>query len=186
MPAGLEIERKYLLSGAPSDAELADLGAQPHRIEQVYLRSEGDWVRRIRKIDAAGRTRYVATRKREIAGITREEHEEELDAAAYDRILRADADPARRAVRKVRHAFPFAGHVLELDVFIEPPGLVLLEVELEDASELPALPPVIQALLVREVSLESAYMNHAIALRPPPTAEVPLDDERRGRARSAP
>ena len=166
MPAGLEIERKYLLSGAPSDAELADLGAQPHRIEQVYLRPEGDWVRRIRKVEAGGRTRYVATRKREVAGITREEHEEELDAAAYDRILLADADPARRAVRKVRHVFPFAGHVLELDVFVDPPGLVLLEVELEDASEVPPLPPVIQARLVREVSLEVAYLNHELARRP--------------------
>ena len=184
MPAGLEIERKYLLAGAPSDEELAALGAQPHRIEQVYLRSEGDWVRRVRKVEAGGRTRYVANRKREIAGITREEHEEELDSASYDRILLNDADPARRPVRKVRHVFPFAGHVLELDVFVDPPGLVLLEVELEDAAEVPPLPPVILARLVREVSLESAYMNHEIALRPPPPAELALDDERRGGARS--
>jgi CYTH domain-containing protein len=166
MPAGLEIERKYLLSSAPSDAELADLGAQPRRIEQVYLRSEDGWVRRIRKVEAAGRTRYVATRKREIAGIVREEHEEELDAAAYGRRL-AEADPARCVIRKVRHVFPFAGHVLELDVFADPPGLVLLEIELEDAADVPALPPVILVRLVREVSLESAYMNHEIALRPP-------------------
>ena len=166
MPAGLEIERKYLLSSAPSVAELADLGAQPRQIEQVYLRSEDGWVRRVRKVEAAGRTRYVATRKREIAGIVREEHEEELDAAAYGRSV-AEADPARRAIRKVRHVFPFAGHVLELDVFAEPPGLVLLEVELEDASDVPTLPTAILARLVREVSLESAYMNHEIALRPP-------------------
>ncbi|HEY5495273.1 MAG TPA: CYTH domain-containing protein, partial [Candidatus Limnocylindrales bacterium] len=149
MPAGLEIERKYLLSSAPSEAELADLGAQLHRIEQVYLRSEGGWVRRVRRVEAAGRTRYVATRKREVAGIVREEHEEELDAAAYGRSL-AEADPARRAIRKVRHVFPFGGHVLELDVFAEPPGLVVLEVELEDASDVPALPPAILVRLVRE------------------------------------
>jgi len=165
MPAGLEIERKYLLSSAPSEAELADLGAQLHRIEQVYLRSEGGWVRRVRRVEAAGRTRYVATRKREVAGIVREEHEEELDAAAYGRSL-AEADPARRAIRKVRHVFPFGGHVLELDVFAEPPGLVLLEVELEDPLDVPVLPPAILVRLVREVSLESAYMNHAIALWP--------------------
>jgi len=166
MPAGLEIERKYLLSSAPSDAELADLGARPRRIEQVYLRSEGGWVRRVRKVEDGVRTRYVATRKRELAGIVREEHEEVLDATAYGRAL-AQADPARRAIRKVRHVFPFAGHVLELDVFVEPPGLVLLEVELEDASDVPVLPPAILARLVREVSLESAYMNHEIARRPP-------------------
>lgn len=166
MPTGMEIERKYLLASAPSDAELATLGARPRRIEQVYLRSRDGWVRRVRKVEAAGRTRYVATRKREIAGIVREEHEEELDAAAYGRSV-AEADPARRAIRKVRHVFPFAGHVLELDVFAEPPGLVLLEVELEDASDVPTLPTAILARLVREVSLESAYMNHEIALRPP-------------------
>jgi CYTH domain-containing protein len=166
MPAGLEIERKYLLSGVPSDAELADLGAQPRRIEQVYLRSDDGWVRRVRKVEAAGRTRYVATRKREIAGIVREEHDEELDAAAYGRCL-AEADPERRVIRKVRHVFPFAGRVLELDVFVEPAGLVLLEVELEDASDVPLLPPPILARLVREVSLESAYMNHEIARRSP-------------------
>jgi CYTH domain-containing protein len=166
MPAGMEIERKFLLSNAPSDAELADLGARPRRIEQVYLRSRDGWVRRVRKVEDAAGTRYVATRKREIAGIVREELEEELDAAAYGRAV-ARADPARRAIRKVRHVFPFAGHVLELDVFFEPPGLVLLEVELEDASDVPELPPAILSRLVREVSLESAYMNHEIARRLP-------------------
>jgi CYTH domain-containing protein len=99
MPAGIEIERKYLLAGAPSEAELADLGARPKRIEQVYLRSDDEWVRRIRKVESDGRTRYVATKKREIAGITREEHEEELDARAYERIGREEADPGRRLIR---------------------------------------------------------------------------------------
>ena len=165
MPAGQEIERKYLLSSAPSDLELAALGAQPHRIEQVYLRSEDGWVRRVRKVEVAGRTRYVATRKREIAGIVREELEEELDATAYGRFL-AEADPARHAIRKVRHVFPFGGHVMELDIFEVPPGLVLLEVELEDPSDVPALPPILLARLVREVSLEAAYLNHELARRP--------------------
>ncbi len=169
MPAGMEIERKYLLAGAPSEAELTALGARPKRIEQVYLRSDDEWVRRVRKVESDGRTRYVATMKREIDGITREEHEDELDALAYERISREEADPGRRLVRKVRHVFEFAGHVLELDVFVEPPGLVLLEIELEDPSEVPSLPPAIVARLVREVSLEDAYMNHTIAIRPPPS-----------------
>jgi adenylate cyclase len=165
MPRGREIERKYLLASAPSDTELAELGARPHRIEQTYLSSEDGWVRRVRRVEAGGGIRYVATRKREIAGIVREELEEELDAAAYDRIL-AGADLERRAIRKVRHVFPFGGHVMELDVFEVPPGLVLLEVELEDASDVPALPPILLARLVREVSLEPAYLNHELARRP--------------------
>jgi CYTH domain-containing protein len=186
MPAGLEIERKYLLSSAPLDDELAQLGATPHLIEQVYLRSEDGWVRRVRKVEVAGGTRYVATRKREVVGIVREEHEQELDAAAYDRCL-TEADPARRAIRKVRHVFPFAGHVMELDVFSEPPGLVLLEIELEDAADEPELPPTLRDRLVREVSLESAYMNYEIALLPIGGAGPgALDGGRPGAAPSAP
>jgi CYTH domain-containing protein len=61
---------------------------------------------------------------------------------------------------------PYGPWTLELDVFSEPPGLVLLEVELDDATDVPELPPVIRVLVVREVSTESAYMNHHLALRP--------------------
>ena len=185
MPAGLEIERRYLLSSAPSDGELADLGARPHRIEQVCLRSGDGWVRRVRKVEAEGRTRHIATRKREIDGIVREEHEDELDLDAYDLRL-AEADPARRTIHKVRHVSAFAGHVLGLDVFSDPADLILLEVELEDASEVPDLPPAILGRLIREAGLERAYMSHEIALQVPAGARnLPLDGEPPGAARSA-
>jgi CYTH domain-containing protein len=58
---------------------------------------------------------------------------------------------------------------MELDVFEVPPGLVVLEVELEDPSEVPELPPILLARLVREVSLEVAYLNHELARRPEPS-----------------
>lgn len=66
--SGLEIERKYLLSGAPAEAVLVAFGARPVQIEQVYLRPEDDWVRRLRRIDDQGAVRYVLTRKRELWG----------------------------------------------------------------------------------------------------------------------
>ena len=99
---GLEIERKYLLADAPSEAVLASLGARPVGIEQVYLRAEDDWVRRVRRTQAEGSVRYVLARKREVAGIVRQELETELTAEVYGRLL-ADADPARRVIRKTRH-----------------------------------------------------------------------------------
>ncbi|HYN47366.1 MAG TPA: CYTH domain-containing protein [Candidatus Nanopelagicales bacterium] len=166
---GLEIERKYLLAGVPAEADLVALGAHPIRMEQVYLRSEDDWVRRVRRIDAPGAVRYVLTRKREVSGIVRQEIETDLTAEEYGRLL-ADADAARRVIRKTRHRIPYGSWTLELDVFAEPPGLVLLEVELDDASEVPELPPVIAALVVREVSTEPAYANYNLALRPAPGA----------------
>jgi CYTH domain-containing protein len=169
---GLEIERKYLMAAAPSAEELAALEARATRIEQVYLRSSDEWVRRVRRIEIHGHSRYVLTRKRERAGIVREEIEADLSPEEYGRLV-ADADPARRVIRKVRHIIPFARWTLELDVFSEPPGLVLLEVELDDADEVPELPPEIAALVVREVSTEPAYTNHQLALRP---ADVPGPD----------
>jgi CYTH domain-containing protein len=162
---GLEIERKYLLSSAPAASDLAALGARDVRIEQAYLRVENAWVRRVRRTDRGGTVRHVFTRKRDVAGIVREEFENDLTADEYARLL-TDADPARRVIRKTRHVFASGRWTFELDVFDEPPGLVLLEVELRDATEVPELPPVIAALVVREVSTEAAYTNHELALLP--------------------
>ena len=162
---GLEIERKYLLARAPAASDLAALGAREVRLEQAYLRAEDDWVRRIRRTDRGGIVRYVFTRKRDVAGIVREELETDLTADDYERLM-ADADPTRRVIRKTRHVFASGRWTLELDVFDEPPGLVLLEVELDDAADTPELPPVIAALVVREVSTEAAYTNHELARRP--------------------
>jgi CYTH domain-containing protein len=163
---GLEIERKYLLAGAPAASDLAALGARQVRIEQAYLRVEDDWVRRVRRSDRGGTVRHVFTRKRDVAGIVREELESDLTAEEYARLM-AEADPARRVIRKTRHVFTSGRWTLELDVFDEPPGLVLLEVELDDAADTPEMPPPIAALIVREVSTEAAYTNHVLALRPP-------------------
>jgi len=171
---GIEIERKYLLSGSPSEAELAALGARPTRIEQVYLRSLDAWIRRARRIETQGRARYVLTRKRDREGIVRDEIEADLSPEEYGRLV-AEADPARRVIRKVRHVIPHGRWTLELDVFSEPPGLVLLEVELEDPDDVPELPAEISALVVREVSAEPAYTNHGLALRPGATPD-PLPD----------
>lgn len=165
MGGGYEIERKYLLRGAPPEAVLAALGARPTRIEQVYLRSTDGWVRRARRVEAAGRVRYVLTRKRDVEGITREEVEEDVSTEEYGRLV-AGADPDRRVIRKIRHVISHGRWTLELDVFSEPPGLVLLEVELDHDADVPELPASIAALVVREVSLDPAYTNHRIALRP--------------------
>jgi len=171
MGGGREIERKYLLDGVPSEADLAALDARPTRIEQVYLTSTDEWIRRARRIESRGRSRYVLTRKRG-AGIVRDEIESDLSVGEYGRLV-AGADPARRPIRKVRHVIRYRRWTLELDVFDEPPGLVLLEVELDDPEDRPELPPPIAARVVREVSTDPAYANHRLALRPGAPADGP-------------
>jgi len=159
---GLEIERKYLLAGAPTPAELTALGSRPIRMEQRYLRgTAGSPVRRIRRSESNGSVVYTYTEKRNVGGIVREERERAVDAATYDRLL-LEVDPDLRPIRKTRHVFEFGGHMLELDVFDEPPGLVLLEIELERADEPePERPPLLR--VIRDVSEEWAYFNVNLA-----------------------
>ena len=119
-------------------------------------------MRRIRRSRRGDVERYHYTEKRALEGIVREEREREIDAAEYER-LSAEADPSRRPVRKTRHVFPYDGRTMELDVFEVPPGIVLLEIELDAADEVPRLPPGLR--VVREVTEEDAYQNVTLALR---------------------
>ncbi len=107
----------------------------------------------------------MLTRKRGRSGIVREEIESDLLAQEYGS-LASEADPDRRPIRKVRHVLAYGRWTIELDVFSEPPGLVLLEVELDDPDDVPDLPAAIAARVVREVSTEEAYANYTLALRP--------------------
>jgi CYTH domain-containing protein len=161
---GLEIERKYrLLAGAPSAGVLGGLGARPVRVEQVYLVSTDDApVRRVRLWQDGDLMKRRYTEKRLVRGIVREEHEIEVDAADYARLL-AEADPTRRPIRKVRHIFPYRGRTLELDVFEDPVGLVVLEVELEHETDMPDVPPELGPY--EDVSEDPRYLNWNLALR---------------------
>jgi CYTH domain-containing protein len=161
---GLEIERKYrLLAGAPPAGVLERLGSRPVRIEQVYLATTDDApVRRLRLWRDGDRTKRRYTEKRAVRGIVREEREIEVDEVEYVRLLE-EADPARHPIRKVRHIFPYHGRTLELDVFEEPAGLVMLEIELEHEDDLPDVPPELGPY--EDVSEDPRYLNWNLALR---------------------
>ena len=161
---GVEIERKFRLRTAPPMHELAARESDRWRVEQVYLRRiEGPYHRRIRRIEHAdGSVEHVLTRKASMGDgtIARHEHEEPLSEADYGALL-ADADPERRPIRKTRHVVPHGHHVLEVDVFEEPPDLVVVEVELDAVDDEVSLPPWLGAW--REVTTDTRYFNAALA-----------------------
>ena len=160
---GLEIERKWLLASAPSSEWLRAHGAVAKRIEQVYLRSDGEpGGRRVRRTETDAGVEHVETRKRARSGFTREEVERSIGPAEYAAAL-VDAEPSRQPVRKTRWVFPYAGHRLELDVFEIPAGVVLLEIELTSEDEAVELPPDLP--VVREVTDDRAYLNWNLARR---------------------
>jgi CYTH domain-containing protein len=66
-------------------------------------------------------------------------------------------------IDKTRHRVGFGGHLWEIDVFHGAnEGLVMAEVELDDASVPPALPP----WAGEEVSDDFRYYNTSLASRP--------------------
>ncbi|MEW6223085.1 MAG: hypothetical protein AB1627_00500 [Chloroflexota bacterium] len=156
----LEIERKYRLAAAPDPRALAYYGAEAYRIEQVYLVTPppGRRVRRIERPDGSVEHRF--TRKTHLRDLVREEQEHEIDAAAYAAYLE-QADPDRRPIRKVRYVLPHGDQRLEVDVFEEPPGLVLVEVELRSEAEPVSLPGWLGEH--RDVSADPAYANASLA-----------------------
>jgi adenylate cyclase len=154
-----EIERKYLLP-APPPARVLESGT-PYDIEQTYLTAPTG-ARRVRRRVGPDGERFWLTEKQSLGGITRSEDERELSADEYRRLL-TEADPKSGTVVKTRYVIEHGAQVIELDVFAAPPGLILLEVELESEDEAVELPA--WAAGAVDVSEDGAYTNAAIARR---------------------
>lgn len=156
-----EIERKYLIVYP----DLALLRAQPGcaewDIEQIYLtQPDPGCVRRIRKVVTNGETHYFKTFKRRVSVLTAEEDEGEISQSDYE-AFRLEADPARHPILKTRLRIPYEGHVLEFDIYPFWKDQAILEVELDSETEAHAIPD--YAHIIRDVSDDPAYKNHALA-----------------------
>lgn len=151
--AGLEIERKYLLDAMP---------AMPRRtrratIDQGWL--PGDRLReRVRRMRAGDGTHYFRTVKSG-RGLQRIEIEEETTRRIFERLW-----PLTRGcrVRKRRWYREHEGYTWEIDQFLDR-DLVLAEVELPSTDAVAPFPPWLEAVLVRDVTGEAAYVNLALA-----------------------
>lgn len=154
---GVEIERKYVLPAPPAAEVLAD--ATAYDIEQTYLVADTG-SRRVRRRTGPDGVRHWLTEKQPRGGISRQEDEREIDEPEYRRLL-AEADPESGTIVKTRHVLAHGHQTIELDVFREPPGLVLLEVELESDDEAVELPPWAEG--ARDVSEDPSYSNAALA-----------------------
>ena len=147
-----EIERKFLV------ADLPDLtNARVEAIRQGYLTSPEDTVEvRIRQKGA----HYFITTKSG-AGLSRVEHEAQIDASAFSRLWPATA--ARR-IEKTRWTAPLSDQCqFEFDIFDgKLSGLKLVEVEFADASTARKFVP--PAWFGREVTEDERFSNAFLAL----------------------
>lgn len=160
----LEIERKFLIR--MPDRETLEKYSERHiRITQIYLLPvEGSGSRRVRRSVCGGEEKLYFTEKIFVTDRTRVEREREITPEEWER-LAAQADPARRPIRKTRWCVPFAGHTLEIDVFPFWQDRAFCEAELASEEEELRLPDWIE--VIREVTEDHRYNNSALALAVP-------------------
>ena len=156
----LEIERKYLIRMPDTALLAAQDGARVKEITQTYLSDRPGVSARVREVVEGRETRYIYTAKRRLSTLTAEEDEREISRAEYEAYLQS-ADPARRPIRKTRYAIPYAGHVVEVDIYEFWKDRATAEIELSREDEEAPLPPYLS--LVREVSADRRYKNAALA-----------------------
>jgi CYTH domain-containing protein/predicted ATPase len=158
VPEPVEVERKYLVRKAP---DVLPVRAEEVEIDQTYLAAPDGGEARVRRRGQRGSYTYTHTLKKPAGAGERVEIERPITGRDYVNFL-AQADPARRTVRKRRTCFLHEGQYFELDRFLDPrPGLVLLEVELDDPKAAVRLPPFLE--IEREVTDDPAYSNYRIA-----------------------
>jgi CHAD domain-containing protein/CYTH domain-containing protein len=151
--AGVEIERKYLLSALPT----AIPSARVKEIAQGYLPGER-LVERLRCVRQGWSVKYYRTVKVG-EGIVRTELEEETSRELFEVMWPLTAG---RRVEKRRHVAVEGDVEWEIDEFTDR-DLILAEVELDRPDVTPELPSWLAPFVVRDVTDEPEYLNVNLA-----------------------
>jgi len=153
---GIEIERKFLVSGDAWRAQ-ATAAAACTDIRQGYL-SLGPPVSVRVRIRAGQATLTI---KRAMLDIAREEYEYPLPLADAEEFLERFC--VGSIIEKTRHCVDMGGLCWEVDVFGgDNAGLIVAEIELEDADQSFERPPWLGA----EVSGDARYLNSSLCVNP--------------------
>ena len=156
-----EIERKYLIRYPDIPTLLAQKGVEQWEIVQIYLTVSGPGeTRRIRQVVCDGGIKYYKTFKRHLSSVKNEEDEGEIDQLEYIR-LSHEMQPGCKPLGKTRYRIPYAGHVLEFDIYPFWKDRAILEIELEREDEGAAIPDYVH--IIRDVSDDVAYKNRSLA-----------------------
>lgn len=160
-PAPMEIERKYLIR-RPALRTLEKLpNCERVDIVQTYLLSDDpNEERRIRQRGSGGNYIYFMTRKRKADGIRRIEIEERLSQEEYIALM-VEADPACRPIRKERYCLSQNGLYYEIDIYPDWKDQAIMEIELCNENQEIVFPDCVD--VIREVTEDPAYSNHALA-----------------------
>ena len=156
----LETEKKFIISMPDTEMLKSVPGCEYTDIEQIYLKNSNGMSERIRKRGINGRYTYYHTLKRHVTNMTRIEDESVISPDEYEE-LKKRADSELNIIYKTRYCIPYAGHVLEIDVFPFWKKQAFLEIELENEDDGYEIPGYLNVL--RDVTEERCYTNHSLA-----------------------
>lgn len=150
----VEIERKFLVK----DNSYKALSFAHHQIRQGYLSSGQGKTIRVRLRDSQA---FLTIKGPSLdGGLSRQEYEYEIPFADGEKLLLL-CEPG--IIDKVRWLVKSGEHTFEVDEFFgDNEGLVMAEVELQDASEEPKIPDFIG----KEVTGDRRYYNSQLRLNP--------------------
>lgn len=183
----IETERKFIIR-IPHTSDMRRCQSYScSAIEQIYLPSSAGVTHRIRRRLTAGTSVYTETVKTRISAMSCIEEEKEIPKEEYCR-LKGLRDKNRRIVKKNRHTFLYGGQVFEIDIYPFRKNSCVMETELKNESERPALPPFVK--VVKEVTGDHRYSNASLAKSIPTDwqeekASVPPTRSHRTKSRSA-
>lgn len=166
-PQPYEMERKLLVK-MPDLAHLQSLpNCKKVEIIQTYLLSADPSIElRVRQRGCDGNYIYIKTAKSALtSGCKRIETEERISQEEYIKLL-MNADTSLRQIRKDRYCLTDKNLYYELDIFPFWKHQALLEVHVNDMHETVRCPSFLEVL--RDVSADPAYQNHALAQQVPP------------------
>lgn len=153
---------KYLIK-MPSEDLLSTI--EGSEIEQIYITASEKYDgERVRKRKYADKTVYTHTKKKRLTAMSAIEDETEISEDEYLR-LAENIESGTNPIIKKRYVLPYRGYAFEIDVYSFWSDIAVMEVELPSETAKFELPPEISVL--RDVTADSRYKNHALAKRVP-------------------
>lgn len=152
-----EIEKKFLIK-YPDLHFLKNLyNCREVEIEQVYLKSENDVSRRIRKRSVGGKTECYYTQKKQISSTVREESETLISPEEYYN-LKNECAPECEIISKKRYCLLENGCYFEIDIFPFMKNTAVLEIELKNENDEFYLPEFVE--IIEDVTKKGEFTNY--------------------------
>lgn len=157
LPQPIEEERKYIV-------EITD--KLPDCIEtdiiQTYLVADPGCEVRLRKRIGTSNVSNILTTRRRVSDTEELVTKRLISNTLYETMLQ-QADPYRRTINKKRKSFIWKGQFFELDTYMEPAGLIILETKgIATHSDL-KLPPFLR--IIEDITGSTKYYNYNLALK---------------------